>query len=31
LSKFDSNQYGLGFTYTDIFTQAKNFILDWNQ
>jgi hypothetical protein len=28
LSKFDSNQYGLGFTYTDIFTQAKNFILD---
>ncbi|MFT5244994.1 MAG: hypothetical protein ACI8QQ_002942 [Psychroserpens sp.] len=27
LSKFDSNQYGLGFTYTDIFTQAKIFIL----
>ncbi|MFT5254252.1 MAG: hypothetical protein ACI87N_003320, partial [Flavobacteriales bacterium] len=27
LSKFVSNQYGLGFTYTDIFTQAKIFIL----
>jgi hypothetical protein len=27
LSKFDSNQYGLGITYTDIFTQAKIFIL----
>jgi hypothetical protein len=27
LSKFDSNQYGAGFTYTDIFTQAKIFIL----
>jgi hypothetical protein len=27
LSKFVSNQYGLGLTYTDIFTQAKIFIL----
>ncbi|PRZ23401.1 uncharacterized protein DUF3570 [Flavobacterium granuli] len=27
LSKFNSNQYGLGFTYTDIFTKAKVFIL----
>ena len=27
LSKFDSNQYGLGFTYTDIFTRARIFIL----
>ncbi|EIA07583.1 DUF3570 domain-containing protein [Flavobacterium frigoris] len=27
LSKFDSNQYGLGFTYTDIFTSAKIFVL----
>lgn len=27
LSKFGSNQYGAGFTYTDIFTQAKIFIL----
>jgi hypothetical protein len=25
LSKFVSNQYGLGLTYTDIFTQAKIF------
>jgi hypothetical protein len=28
LSKFTSNQYGLGFTYTDIFTRAKIFVLD---
>jgi hypothetical protein len=27
LSKFTSNQYGLGFTYTDIFTRAKIFVL----
>lgn len=27
LSKFDSNQYGLGLTYTDIFAQAKIFVL----
>ncbi|WP_339920126.1 DUF3570 domain-containing protein [uncultured Flavobacterium sp.] len=27
LSKFDSSQYGLGFTYTDIFTRAKIFVL----
>jgi hypothetical protein len=27
LSKFDSNQYGLGFTYTDIFTSARIFVL----
>jgi hypothetical protein len=24
---FTSNQYGLGFTYTDIFTRAKIFVL----
>lgn len=27
LSKFDSNQYGLGLSYTDIFAQAKIFVL----
>lgn len=27
LSKFNSNQYGAGFTYTDIFTRAKIFVL----
>ncbi len=27
LSMFTSNQYGLGFTYTDIFTRAKIFVL----
>lgn len=27
LSKFVSNQYGLGFTYTDIFTRARIFVL----
>jgi hypothetical protein len=27
LSKFNSNQYGLGLTYTDIFAQAKIFVL----
>lgn len=27
LSKFDSNQYGVALTYTDIFAQAKIFIL----
>jgi uncharacterized protein Veg len=27
LSKFESSQYGLGFTYTDIFTSAKIFVL----
>jgi hypothetical protein len=31
LSKFTSNQYGLGFTYTDIFTRAKIFRIKINR